>query len=209
MSKSPSSSQSHSTPSLTGREGGGSLFLDATILSYRLGQIRFEEQKVALLAAARAATDSITFMSAIENFGISRNSPLHDFVGRFLAAPEYYRAKYPVALGLRGDDEAPTSFLQDQRTLFLTEGILTEKQQKIFFEAYWWFIHNHEATYFDRRKGRCIGLYATDPKDNASVVSHFEDYLHRLANHKTKRIRDRYEGFPLDFILAIIKRTFL
>ncbi|MCR5180231.1 MAG: hypothetical protein K6C30_03320 [Bacteroidaceae bacterium] len=185
------------------------LFIDAALLSYRLGKIRFEEQKTAMLAAARAATDSITYMSALETFGVNHWSPLHDFVGHFLAAPEYYRAKYPAILGLRAPDEPPTSFLEDQRTLFLTEAILTEKQQKTFFEAYWWFVHNHEATYYDRRKGRSIGLYATEPKDNVSVVAHFEQYLQRLANHKTKYIRERYEGFPLDIVVALVRRTYL
>ena len=185
------------------------LFIDVLLLAYRLGHVRHEEQRTALLAAARAAQDSMGYMIALENFGVGRQTQLHSFAGEFLAAPEYYRAQYPNILGFRGECEATESFLGSQRVLFLVEPVLTEKQQKLFFDTYWWFVHNHEASYYDKKKGYCLGIYATELKDNASVVARFESYLSRLVNHKTQRVRERYEGFPADIVMAVLKRSFL
>ena len=56
------------------------LFIDAMLLAYRLGRVRYEAQKKALLAAMRAGEDSISFMQALENFGVGRRSELHAFI---------------------------------------------------------------------------------------------------------------------------------
>lgn len=185
------------------------VFIDAILLAYRHGRLCFAEQKKALLAAAHAATDAITFMTALENFGVGRQSQLHAFVGEFLAAPAYYRALYPAMLGLRRENEPAESFLNNQRVLFLVEPVLSDAQQKHFFDAYWWFSHNHQPVYHDPKKGYQIGIYATDPQDNASTLPRFESYLLRLVNHSSQRIRDRFEGFPTEIVLAILKRAFL
>lgn len=185
------------------------LFIDAALAAHRLGRVRGDEQRAALLAAARAATDAITFMTALENFGVGRRSDLHALVGQFLAAPAYYRARYPAVFGLRTAGAAPEPFLDNQRVLFLVEPVLSGKQQQLFFDTYWWFSHNHQAHFHDPGKGRCIGAYATEPRDNASILPRFEDYLRRLMQHSSVRIRQRFQGFPDDFVLPILQRAFL
>ena len=185
------------------------LFIDAILLSYRLGRVRYEEQKVALLAAARAAKDAIGFMNALENFGVGRRSQLHRFIGEFLAAPSHFRTQYPSVLGLRRDGEKTESFLGNQRVLFFVEAVLTHKQQKVFYDTYWWFVHNHQTYYFDPQKGQMMGVYATVPQDNASTLARFETYILQLVQSQTKYVRLRYEGFPTDIVLAILKRAFL
>jgi len=183
-------------------------FIDAILFAYRLGYVRYDEQKAALLAAARVATDAISFMTALENFGVSRRSQLHSFVGKVLAAPGYYRAQYPQMLGLRREGEEVLSFLNNNFVLFVVEPVLTHKQQELFFDAYWWFVRNHNSSYYDPKKGPCIGTYATDPQDNASTILRFEKYLYGLVNHKTQKVAKLYEGFPADIVMAIYKRAF-
>ena len=185
------------------------LFIDALLLSYRLGYVRHDEEKVALLAALRAATDSMGFLSALETFGIGRRTRLYGFVRGVLAAPAGYRAQYPLVLGLREEGEASEPFLNNVRVLSLVEGVLTLKQQQTFGEAYWWFVRNHESVYHCPKRGPMLGAYAGEPRDNASALLRFEDYLLRLANHGTQRVRERYEGFPADVILAVLRRSFL
>ncbi|MBQ7495095.1 MAG: hypothetical protein IJT75_04960 [Bacteroidaceae bacterium] len=185
------------------------LFIDAILLAYRLGHIRYDEQREALHAAARAATDALTFMTAVDNFGIGRSSQLFHFLGQMMAAPAYYRAQYPRALGLRREGEEAEPFLRNPYVLFLTEGILNSSQYQLFSDAYWWFVNNHEPVVYDVKKGQSIGIYATDPRDNASTVARFEEYLHNLVNHKSQRVRQRFEGFPIETVLAILRRAFL
>lgn len=185
------------------------LFIDAILLAYRLGRIRHDEQKLALLAATRAAKDAIGFMTALENFGVERRTGLHTFVGEFLAAPSYYRAQYPRILGLRQEDTPAESFLGNMYVPYLAEAVLTTKQQKLFYDDYWWFVHNHQPDYYDLKKGKMIGAYATAPQDNASTLPRFEDFLRRKVNHSSQSIRSKYEDFPLDIVLAILKRAFL
>ena len=183
------------------------LFIDVIMLAYRLGQVQHEEQKVSLITAARTATDAFTFLAALESLGIKRQSQLYSFVGKVLAAPAYYRSQYALALGIRREGEASESFLRNLRVLSLVEGVLTAKQQSLFYDTYWWFVHNHEQT-FDLKHGNHIGVYANEPRDNASTLMRFEDYLLRLVNHKTKAVRERFEGFPVYIVLAILKRAF-
>lgn len=185
------------------------LFIDAILLAYRLGQVRHEEQKHALIAAARASKDSIEFMTALENFGVGRRSQLHAFVSKVLAAPAYYRAQYPLILGLHREDEAAESFLQNQYVLFLVEPVLTSKQQALFHDAYWWFSNQHQSLCIDPKRGQHIGTYATEPQDNASTLSRFEDYLLRLQSHTNQHVREQYETFPTDIVIAILQRAFV
>lgn len=184
------------------------LFIDTILFAYRLGHVRHKEQKVALLAATRAAKDAISFLTALENFGVGRQTELYRVVGEILSAPSFYRAQYPGMVGLRREGEAAASFLNNQYVLFLVEPVLDAKQRETFFGAYWWFVNNHQASYYDPRKGWIIGLYASEPQDNASTLLRFEAYLYRLANHKNKNVRDRYEGFPTDIVIAILRRAF-
>ena len=110
---------------------------------------------------------------------------------------------------MRKDGAPAESFLENMYVPFLLEAVLSLKQQKQFYEDYWWFVHNHQPEYFDPKKGKMIGAYATAPQDNASVLARFEDYLLRLVNHSAQQVRSRYEDFPLDIVLAILKRAFL
>lgn len=185
------------------------LFIDGILLAYRLGQIRYEEQKMALVAAARAATDAISFLSALENFGVGRQTQLHRFLGEYLSAPASYRARYPRVLGLRAEGEEAEPFLDNVYALSLPEAVLMPKQRQLFIDTYWWFVHNHQPEFFDIKKGRCIGAYASEPRDNASALARFEDYLARLVNHRTQTVRRRFEDFPADIVVAILKRAFL
>ena len=185
------------------------LFIDPLLLAYRLGHVRFEQQKEALLAAARAAKDAMSYLYAVENFGVGRGSQLFTFLGQVLSAITYYRNKYPDVLGLRPDGAEPESFLDNIRVLNLVEPVLKPEQNKHFYDAYWWFSNHHQPTFFDAKKGRSIGIYSTDPKDNASVVPRFEEYINNLINHKTQRVRARFEGFPLDIVMALLQRAFL
>lgn len=186
------------------------LFIDTITFAYRMGHMRHEEVKAALLAAARAATDAITFMRALENFGVGRRSKLHAFCGEVLAAPAFYRAKYPIMLGLRQDGAPPEAFLKSQHVLFLAEPFLTKKQQGLLFDTYWWFVNQHSKTLFNpKTKTLSIGIYASEPTDNASVLARFEDCLLRLKTHKTTRIRASFEDFPADIIVAVHRRAFL
>lgn len=184
------------------------VFIDALLLAYRHGCVRRDEQKASLLAATRAAKDALTFMTAIENFGVGRHTALYTFIGKYLSSPSYYRAQYSVMLGLRREGEPAESFLHNQRVLFLVEPVLTARQQDLFYNTYWWFCNNHRPTYFDSKKEFRKGIYATEPQDNVSTLQRFEDYLLRLVNHSSQRIRKRYEGFPADIVLAILKRAF-
>lgn len=185
------------------------LFTDAILLAYRLGHMRYDEQKRAMLTAAREATDPLTFMAALERYGIGSRSKAHAFVGKFLSAPAYYRAQHSLMLGIREEGQEPDPFLANQRVLFLVEGVLTAKQQDTFFKAYWWFVHNHKDQFFDPKKGQCIGMYATEPHDNPSTLARFADYLTRLADHRTQRIRTLFQDFPTDIVIAILRRAFL
>lgn len=185
------------------------VFVDAALLAYRLGHVQYAEQRTALLAAARVATDAISFMRVMEDSGVGRRSQLHDFVGKVLAAPAYYRAQYPLILGIRKDGEEAESFLKSKGVLPLVEGLLTIRQREAFYEAYWWFVHNHQPSFYDPRRGHCIGVWATDPQDNAATIARFDAYLQRLLNHKTQRVRERFYGFPADIVMAVLKRAFL
>lgn len=194
------------------QERGGApdmVFIDVILLAYRLGKMRYDEQRAILIAAARTAADALLFMKAIEERGIDRRSQLHGFVGEVLAAPDYFRAQYPQMLGLRREGEEAESFLCSPMPLYLSEAVLTTKQQKVFYDAYWWFVGNHQEVFVDPRKGNRIGAWATDPKDNASVVPRFEKYLAGLIHHSTQWVRTRFEGFPDDIVLAILRRAFL
>ncbi|MBP5769900.1 MAG: hypothetical protein J6W75_00865 [Bacteroidaceae bacterium] len=185
------------------------LFLDAVSLAYRLGQIRYDEQRQALLAAAQTATDALSFMKIVEEHGVGQTSQLHSFLGHVLAAPAYYRATYTLMLGLRKEGEEAEPFLQSTKVLGLVEPFLTVRQRKLFYDAFWWFVRNHQPQFADSKKGMCIGAYATDPKDNASALVRFEDYLSYLVNHRSLAVRQRFDGFPTDIVIAILKRTFL
>ena len=185
------------------------VFIDAILLAKRLGNLTHDEQKVALVAAARAATDALGFMRAAENFGISRNSRLHSFLGQMLAAPAYYRSQYPIVLGLRPDGTEAESFLSSQRVMFMVEGILTMKQYDAFQNAYQWFVNNHYSYFISRKSVKTIGLYSTEPKDNESTLQRFEEYMTQLINSKKVSVIKQFEAFPLDIVLAILKRAFL
>ncbi|MCR4993899.1 MAG: hypothetical protein K6A32_00725 [Bacteroidales bacterium] len=185
------------------------LFIDTIMLSYRLGWLRYEAQRQAMLKVAREATDPITYMSALERYGIGRKSTLHHFVGQILAAPAHYRSMYASALGIRAKDKEVPPFLANPLVLFLMEPLLGDKLQKTFFEGYWWFVNNHQPTFHDVRRGHFIGIYATDAKDNASTLERFEEYLIRMMNHSNQRIRARYENFPIDMAMPILRRAFL
>ncbi len=185
------------------------LYIDVLMLAYRLGHVNYEEQKAAMLSASRVATDAISFLTELERLGVSRQSRLFGLAGQILSSPAYYRSKYALILGLRVEGTSAASFLGDQRVLSLVEGILTKKQQDLFFETYWWFVHNHRPVFYDQKHGHCIGIYATDPQDNISTLARFEDYMQHLVNHKSKRIRERFADFPTDIVFAILKRAYL
>ncbi len=184
-------------------------FIDAIIMAYRAGYVRHDEQKTALIIAARAATDPLTFMTAMDTFGLARSTELHQYMGHILAAPEYYRQQNPHMLGLSTTGGQPESFLTNsQYVQFLVEPVLTQQQQQLFYNAYWWFVRNHEKQYYDQRKGMCIGKYALESRDNASAVARFEDYLSWLMNKSAKTVQKRYADFPADIVAAILKRAF-
>lgn len=185
------------------------LFIDAILLAFRLGKVFHEEQKAALIAAARAATDAISFLNALTNFGIPPYTEPHALLGKILSAPNSYRAKYPRVVCSRPQGETPESFLTSQFALYLAEPFLTAKQQKTFYDAYWWFVNNHKPFYLDKKKGRCIGLYATEPKDNESVVPRFEEYLYHLVHNKSVAVSKRFETFPADILMAMYREKFL
>lgn len=184
------------------------LFIDTILICFRLGHIKNEEQKMAMWAAARAANDAISFLTALENFGVGRKSGLHHFASQVLSNPAFYRASYPRVIGLRFKGEAIESFLNSNRPPLLMQAVLTNKQQELFFDSYWWFVHQHEPIYYDAKKGPHIGIYSNEPKDNASTLDRFEHYLYHLVNHKTEKVRQRFVGFPADIVIAILKRSF-
>lgn len=185
------------------------LFIDTVILAYRLGQVRVEEQKQALLQAARVADDAISFMNAVEGYGVGPRTRLHQAVGQILASHAYYCIKYARMLGIRKEGNEAEAFLNNNYVLFLVEPLLLRRQQQEFFKTYWWFVHNHRPVFMDAKTGRHIGVYATEPQDNASTLQRFEAYMSALVNHKNKQVRQRFEGFPIDIVLAVLKRAFL
>lgn len=185
------------------------LFIDTIILAYRLGHVRYDEQKRVLLQAARTATDTISFMAAVESFGIGKRSKVHTAVGQLLSSHSYYRVKYARLLGIRSEGAEAEKFLDNPYVLFLTEGVLTYQQQQAMYKAYWWVVHNYRPVFVDAKKGRCIGMYATDPQDNASTLQHFEAHLNYLIHHKNQQICKPFEGFPADIVMAILRRAFL
>ncbi|MBP3829516.1 MAG: hypothetical protein ILA06_04315 [Bacteroidaceae bacterium] len=185
------------------------VFVDTILLAYRLGLVRHGEQRDALTAAARTATDAISFLTTLDAHGIKRHSRLYTLVSEILAAPAYYRAQYPLMLGLRSEGQEAPSFLSGGQALSLPEPLFTAKQQKLFYETYWWFVRNYQDAFYDPKRGHCIGAYANDPKDNSSVLANFNDYLSRLMGHSSQQIRERYEGFPADIVMAILERAFL
>ncbi len=185
------------------------LFIDAILLAYRLGHVRHGESKAALLAAARAATDALTFLSALENFGVSRRSELHRFLGEFMAAPDHWRNLYPGALGIRHTGEAAEPLLSSGRVTFLVEPVLSARQQQLFYDAYWNFVRNHQPAYPERKRGLVIGSYANLPRDNASTLPRFCDYLRHLVSHPSQATRLSCEGFPVDIVCAILTRAYI
>ena len=185
------------------------VYIDAILLAYRQGHLRHNEQREALISAARTSTDALAYITMVESLGVVRGTSLHQFLGHYLASPSYYRSLYPKILGIRHDGEAPETFLHSQQALFLAEPLLTPSQNHTFYDAFWWFVHNHEPRFVDLRRGPHIGVYATDPQDNASVVARFDDYLHRLREHSKQYVRQRYESMPVDLLMPLIRRTFL
>ena len=185
------------------------LYLDAITLAYHLGLSRNDSHKTALIAAARAASDAITFMNALMNFGIHHGSRLHHQISTFISAPTFYRERYHGIIGLPPHGDHEPSFFDSQKVLYYCEPFLTSEQRQTLYDDYWWFIHNHEAQYYDKKKGTVIGAYATEPRDNASMVTRFEEYLHHRVFHKTQRISKHYEHFPADIIVAVLRRTFV
>ena len=185
------------------------LYIDAILLAYRLGQVRYDEQKLALVAAVRAASSASSYLSALENFGVGRRTQLHRFIGEYFSAPASFRARYPRVLGLRPEGQEPEPFLRNLYALSLPEAVLTYNQNQLYIDAYWWFVHNHQPTFFDPKKGHSIGAYATEPQDNASTLARFEEYLFRLVNHPIQRIHKRFENFPADIVVAILNRAFM
>ena len=90
------------------------------------------------------------------------------------------------------------------------EPLLTPHQCRLFSELYWWFSSNHRQHYFDSRKRELrMGAYATAPKDNASVLTRFAEYLRRLAGSTKATVRKRYEDMPFDIIIDLETRTFM
>ena len=185
------------------------LFIDTVLLAYRLGNVCYEEQRAALVESSKEATDAFTFLHALECRGVGPHSKLYAMVGRILSAPTSYRTQHPQMLGLRREGVVAPPFLKDQQVLFLVEPMLSPKQRKLFYDTYWWFVHNHQPVYIDVKKGRCIGLFATDPKDNASVLARFEEHLNYLVHHRTQYVRRQFEDFPVAIVLAILRRAFL
>ena len=185
------------------------LFIDTIILAYRLGHVRFDEQKQSLLQAARIATDTISFMRAVETFGVGPRTKLHQAVGQILSSHTYYCMKYARMLGIRSEGTEADAFLNNSYALFLVEPILSYRQQQEFNKAYWWFVHNHRPVFVDVKKGRCIGVYATEPQDNAATLPRFEAFMHTLAHHKNQQVCQRFKDFPLDIVLAVEQRAFL
>lgn len=183
--------------------------IDAIIMAYRLGYVRFDEQKQALLQAACASTDTISFMNVLETYGISKNNKLYHEMGRLLSSITYYRKMNERALGLRHTGSSPTPFLNNTYVIFLTEPVLTKKQQDTFYKAYWYFVHNHKPVFLHKQKGPCIGIYATEPQDNESTINRFVDYIYRLEHHSTQKIRQPFQDFPTEIVLAILRRAFL
>ncbi len=184
-------------------------FIDTILIAYRLGHVRYEEQKAALLTAARAANDEMSFLTALESFGIGRRSKLYHCAEEILAAHAFYQNKYPAMLGLHPDGTEPETFLANIRVQFLSEPILTTKQQATFYNAYWWFVNQHRPLYHDPKKGLQPGIYANEPQDNDAALPRFEKYLMHLVEHPTKSVRQRYDGFPAEILLAILKRAFI
>lgn len=185
------------------------LFIDGIMLAYRFGYIKHEEQKAALIAAARAAKDAVSYLNALENFGVGRRTQLHGYMAEYLSAPASFRARYPRVLGLRAEGQEAEPFLNNLYALSLPEAVLFFKQRQLFLDTYWWFVHNHEHFFVDPKKGRCIGAYASEPRDNASTLARYEDYMYSLQSHSSQRIRQRFEDFPTDIVVAILKRAFL
>ena len=126
-----------------------------------------------------------------------------------MAAADHWRSLYPGALGIRRQGEVAEPLLRSGRAAFLVEPVLNARQQQLFYDAYWWFVRNYQDAFYDPKRGHCIGAYATYPKDNAPVLANFNDYLSRLINHSSQRIRERYEGFPADIVIAILERAYL
>ena len=184
------------------------LFIDTILLAYRLGRVSQDEQKTALIASARAAKDAISFLDALENFGVGRRSQLFSVVGKLLAAPSFYRIQYPSMIGLRTEGAPAEPFLNNPRVVFLVEPVLTSKQQSLFYSVYWDFVRHHEQTLFDAKNGNRIGLYATEAQDNDSTLPRFSDYLTRRVNQEQQRFGERYERFPTDIVVAILQRAF-
>ncbi len=180
-------------------------FIDVILLSGRLGHIRNDEQRTALVAAVAEACDAPSFLHAIELRGISASTRLHRFAGEVLSALTHYRATYPRLLGL-GSGAEPV--LDNLRVPALVEPLLTRPQVDTFTRTYWWFAGNHHAVFISPRKGRCIGAYATDSKDNASVIARLDAYLSFLAANRDARVRARFDGFPQAMVVAVLQRAF-
>lgn len=185
------------------------LLVDAILFTYRIGAVRYDEQKKVMLEEACTSMDAISFLNTLAQKGIGRNSRLARELGKFLSAPNYYRALYGSSLGIRSDGVAPEPFLGNQRAIFLVEPLLNSRQQKLFFNAYWWFVHNHQPFFNDVKRGRSIGVYATDPQDNASALERFDAYLLRQVHHQNKVIQKAYADFPADIVMAVLRRAFL
>ena len=184
-------------------------FVDTMVIAYRKGLMRQDEQREAFIAAARAATDGLSFLSALANFGVNRHSELYALVEKIQAAPAYYQSTQKHLLGLRLEGVTPRPFLQDEKVLFLVEPVLNSTQFKLFEKTFWQFSDQHRPVVMKPNGQHSIGLYVNEPRDNASVLPRFAAYLDHLMHHASQREQEQFEGFPADIVMALLWRAYM
>ena len=164
-------------------------FVDTMVIAYRKGLMRQDEQREAFIAAARAATDGLSFLSALANFGVNRHSVLYALVEKIQAAPAYYQSTQKHLLGLRLEGVTPRPFLPDEKVLLFSD--------------------QHRPVVMKPNGQHSIGLYVNEPRDNASVLPRFAAYLDHLMHHASQREQEQFEGFPADIVMALLWRAYM
>ena len=182
------------------------LLADVITLCHRKNLVHYAEQRSALLLAAQQAQSTSHFLEQLFSFGIPQNAQLTQLVRSVLASPPYYRALYAKTLLCIPDPDGTQTLLTDQRVFFAAEPFLSVKQRKVFEEDVWDFRRNHQATIYHPTKGTMLGVYAGESQERTPVMERFEEFMRHRCSLTTVKMRTRYDEFPLDILLLVLRR---
>lgn len=73
-----------------------------------------------------------------------------------------------------------------------------------------YFQNNYKTKYLDNSKGEYVsGRYADKPKDNKSVLEHWENFLWRKKTKGKDWEKDIYAHIDIDKIMSELRKVYL